>query len=165
MNAGKIFEKCFKDSIPDDIFYLRLRDGTAAWDKSNSNVRFQAFNVCDCILHYKGFLFMTELKSHKGKSIPFTCFRETQLNQLIYICKRANEIPVAIFNFRDAEETYLIKFQDINEFIYQNKKEDLKKSFPIAWCREVGIRVQQQIKKVHYSYDIKQSLEQLIEKL
>ena len=31
MNEGKKFEQDFRNSMPEDVFYYRLRDGTAAW--------------------------------------------------------------------------------------------------------------------------------------
>ena len=39
MGIGKTFEKEFKESVPNHCFYLRLKDGTAAYDKS-SKVRY-----------------------------------------------------------------------------------------------------------------------------
>ena len=66
-NEGKRFESDIKASIPNSIFYLRLKDSASTWQGTSDKVRFTPSNACDCILHFQGVLFMTELKSHKGK--------------------------------------------------------------------------------------------------
>lgn len=67
-NQGKIFEQDFRSSLPLDnpnLFFYRFKDGTANWgDRNNPNVRFQQKNVCDCMIFYKGYLFLIELKRH-----------------------------------------------------------------------------------------------------
>ena len=43
MNSGKRFENNFKNSVPENVFYYRFRDGTSSWSKEeNSLTRFQA---------------------------------------------------------------------------------------------------------------------------
>ena len=77
MTSGKRFEKNVKDSIPEEYFYYRFKDGTSSWG-GNDQVRFQARNICDSML-YNGYnLYLLELKSHKGKSLPLSCIRENQ---------------------------------------------------------------------------------------
>jgi recombination protein U len=161
MNAGKTFEKCFKASIPKDVFHLRLRDGTASWS-STEKTRFQHYNPCDMIIHYQGHLFLAELKSHKGKSIPFKCFRETQLNELYKIKQYDTEIAVAVFNFRDYEKTYIVLMTDIEEYITTSTRNGQRKSFPMDWVKEVGYRVEQRKLKVNYKYDVIPALAELI---
>ena len=68
MNAGKQFEKDFKASVLDDQFYLRLNDA-GGWSKS-VDLRFTPSQLCDCLLFTRGTLYLLELKSHTGKSIP-----------------------------------------------------------------------------------------------
>lgn len=162
MNAGKKFELNFKASIPEQIYYQRLKDSAGVWQGRSDSVRFTPSNACDCILHFQGILFLCELKSHKGKSIPFSVFRESQLNELYKIIPRDAEMAVAIFNFRDLEETYLVHMADIKEFIETSIRNDTRKSFPIDWISEVGYIIPHQKKKVNYTYDILSTLHHVL---
>lgn len=164
MNSGKRFEKCFKDSLK-DIFCLRLKDGTASWGQQN-NTRFQASNPCDMIVHHQGFLFLLELKSHKGKSIPFNCIRENQLNELVkYGANYPDVMGMIAFNFRDIAETYLVHIVDVEEFVTTSIRNGTRKSFPIDWVSEVGYYVPCQLKKVNYTYDVHSTLNEIISTL
>ena len=156
MNAGKIFEQSFKNSVPDDIFYYRLRDGTASWGEQE-NTRFQQTNICDCILYKKPNMFMLELKSHKGKSIPFGNIKSNQLEGL---CS-AQEYGIKagfIFNMRDVEETYYVSAIDVWNYMSATDR----KSIPINYMREQGIQINQELKRVRYRYDIDKFVRSII---
>lgn len=162
MNEGKRFEHDMKKSITDNIFYLRLKDSAGTW-QGGENTRFTPSNACDCILHYAGVLFLAELKSHKGKSIPFNCFRESQLRELAKVTPRKNEVAIAILNFRDLAETYIVFFADIIDFIDECKRNDTRKSLPLDWVRDVGCFLPQKLKKVRYTYSIEPTLQEILQ--
>ena len=164
-NAGKLFEQDIKASMTDNIFYLRLKDSAGAWQGTQSNTRFTASNACDCILHFGGVLFLAELKSHKGKSIPFNCFRESQLRELAKVTPRKHEIAIALLNFRDVSETYIVLFADIIDFIDESNRNGTRKSIPLEWVREVGYQVPQRLKKVRYTYSIEATLMELLQQI
>ncbi|HYE12215.1 MAG TPA: Holliday junction resolvase RecU [Patescibacteria group bacterium] len=161
MNSGKLFERDFKDSIPKELFFYRLRDGTASFGGSSDNVRFQASNICDCVLFdnrtQNRKLLLLELKSHKGKSIPLSCIRPNQMIELAKANMCKGVYPGIIFNFRDAAETYFVMIDEIASFTALTER----KSIPINWIREKGIHIPQQLKKVRYRYDIETFLERL----
>lgn len=112
-NQGKIFEQDFKNSIHfdnPDLFYYRFKDGTAGWQNSqNSSIRFQAKNICDCMIFYKGFLFLLELKSHKGKSLPLDCIRKNQFEEMYEASFKENLYPFVIIFFSEINECYRLK--------------------------------------------------------
>ena len=162
MNQGKIFENSFKASIPDSNFYLRLKDSPATWGTVNEKARFTPSNACDCILHFEGVLFLAELKSHKGKSIPFSCFRDNQLKELAKVSCRKDEVAIAIFNFRDVAETYIVFMDNVIEFIETNNLTGNRKSIPLEWCRQIGMPMNQTLKKVNYSYAVEPAFKHLI---
>jgi len=165
MNNGKRFEYNFKKSIPQEIFCLRLKDGTAGWGEGE-NTRFQHYNPCDFLLHHKGFLFLLELKSHKGKSIPFNCIRETQLRELNKVSENfRTELAFICFHFSDLEETYLVNIADVYIYIQQNLKSNERKSFPIAWISEVGYYVPAKKKKVNYTYDVLNAINNIVNEI
>jgi recombination protein U len=153
-NAGKNFEKDFISSVPDTVFHYRFKDGTAAWGGSSDNVRFQHNNICDFLL-YDGRLLLLELKSHKGKSIPFNCIRETQLEQLSRADNFKGIIPGLIFNFRDTAQTYFVHIRHVYYYYHHADR----KSFPLDWVQENGIEIKGELKKVHYKYYVNEFLE------
>jgi recombination protein U len=108
---------------------------------------------------------LAELKSHKGKSIPFACFRESQLGELAKVTPRKHEIAIALLNFRDISETYIVLFADIIDFIDESNRNGTRKSIPLEWVREVGYQVPQRLKKVRYTYSIEATLMELLQQI
>ena len=155
-NKGKIFEESFKKSVPDDILYYRFKDGTANW-KHNDIVRFQAKNICDCMIYNGEELIFIELKNHKGKSIPIKCIRENQREELLRYSKYKNTKCVIVINFEDLEECYCLKIKDVDDFI--NKEN--RKSISIEYCKEVGIMVNMKKLINNYRYDIESMINDL----
>lgn len=148
MNAGKQFEQDFRKSIPERVFFYRFRDGTAAW-KVQENTRFQQSNMCDCMI-FNGILYLLELKTHKGKSIPFSAIRENQITELSKASTYPKIIAGFVVNFRDAEKTYFATAPKIEYFMSHEER----KSIPLIWFEENGTLIQQKRLRVHYRYDI-----------
>lgn len=152
MTPGKQFENDFINSLPKHIFKYRLKDGTASWGSNQAeNVRFQASNICDFIVHNGKCLYLLELKSHKGKSLPLSCIRPNQLKGLWNAENYENVVAYIVVNFRELNETYIINVSDIIHYMGHNMD---KKSIPISLFKEVGVLIPQTLKKVHYSYDL-----------
>ena len=151
-NPGKAFEEDFKNSIPEDILYIRLKDG-GGWS-NGTNTRFTVKNECDAILFREPYLYMLEFKSHKGKSLPLSCISYHQLKSLNSMNKYKFVAAGFVINFRDLEETYFIH----TDYIYQFAQEMERKSIPYDFVRDRGYRVQQRKKKVRYAYDVEQML-------
>jgi recombination protein U len=157
MNQGKQFESDFIKSVPDTIYHYRFKDGTAGFaGAQNENVRFQAQNICDFLL-FDGRLILLELKSHKGKSIPFSCIRDNQLLELSKAETFNGIIPGMIFNFRDIEKTYFIHIRHIYYFYHHSDR----KSFPLEFAEQYGTEIKGELKKVHYRYYVKEFLERI----
>lgn len=149
-NEGKLFEEDFKKSIPFDYGFYRFKDGTGNFGGTkNENVRFQAHNISDCEVMGKKYLFILELKSHKGSSIPFSCIRPTQLKEMSDI-KHEKVKAYFIFNYRDLESTFAIDVQTVKKYI----EEADRKSIPIKWVIENGIELKGTKKKVRFRYDL-----------
>ena len=143
MNAGKQFEKDFKASVLDDQFYLRLKDA-GGWSKS-ADLRFTPSQLCDCLLFTRGTLYLLELKSHTGKSIPASCLKQTDaLATLDYV----GTFPAFVCNFRDYSETYIIGAY------YVQQELTVRKSLSLGTCRELGTMIPQRKLRVHWRYDL-----------
>ncbi|HBT65921.1 MAG TPA: hypothetical protein DEB10_14775 [Ruminococcaceae bacterium] len=160
MNSGKIFEKNFKASIPPDVFYYRLRDSTASFygGGDGSNIRFQQSNMADCIIFGNRTLFICELKSHKGKSIPFSCIRENQIEQLTAAAKFPFIIPALVIFFPDVERCFSVHINDWNNLVDASKK----KSANIAEIEQAGFEVRTRKLKTNFRYDVAKMIDDLM---
>lgn len=149
MNAGKRFEEDFKKSVPGDYFIYRLRDSAGAW-QGGEQTRFTPSNLCDFIL-YKNTLYLLELKSIQGASIPLDNLNKGHLKKME---KEAEKIGVksgVVINFRDKEETYYLSAKKTRDFIRSADR----KSIPIEYARVNGTLIAQTLKRTRYSYDVK----------
>ncbi len=151
MNAGKKFENNFRDSMPDDVFFYRFRDGTSSWDKGEMT-RFQQKNICDCMLHDGKYLYLLELKSHKGKSLPLSAIRENQIKSLTDADKHKNIIAGLIVNFSDIEETYFMDIKLAFKWFYNG----VRKSIPLSEFRTYCMPINAYKKKVNYRYAVEE---------
>lgn len=163
MNSGKIFERNFKASIPSDVFYYRLRDSTASFygGGDGSNIRFQAQNMCDNILFGNRTLFLCELKSHNGKSVPFNCVRQNQIDQLTASAKFPFIIPVLVIFFPDVERCFAVHINDWNNLVDASTK----KSANVAEIAQAGFEVGVTKLKVNFKYDVAKMMNDLSEDL
>jgi len=149
LNSGKKFETNFKNSVPNNIFFYRFRDGTSSWAKQE-NTRFQAKNICDCMMYDGQFLYLLELKSHKGASLPLSVIRKNQIDDLMAASKHENVIAGLIVNFADKETVYFMPI-DLAEQWFNN---GIRKSIPISEFKEKCIEIQGTKLKTNYRYDI-----------
>ena len=141
-NIGKVFEAEVRASIPPDFYVERYKDDTAGF--------YGVSNPADYRLYKYPFTFLLELKSHKGKSIPLDKIRESQIKGMVKAVKHMGIFAGFLFNFRDLEETYYIPVMMLVSYINSTDR----KSIPVDWCRENGMRIAQQKKRVRYSYDL-----------
>jgi recombination protein U len=155
MNAGKQFEAEIKNSVPDGVFFYRFRDGTGNFSGGkNENVRFQQSNICDCMMYNKN-LYLLELKSHAGKSLPLSAIRENQIKELSKVETYEGIIAGLLINFRDIEKTYFVKIDNILYFMAHEER----KSIPVSWCEQWGTEIKGRKLRVHYRWDLKEWME------
>lgn len=148
-NNGHIFEDEFRKSVPEGVYFKKLK-------VSGQNYK-GGGNEGDFLIYLYPNLYILELKSHKGKSIPFDCLRENQIKGLDFLTTVGGVKCGFIFNFRDLEETYFIDIKKIVKFI----KEGKRKSFPIEWVREEGILIEQKKLRVRYRYNLHKFLSEV----
>ena len=147
MNEGKKFEQDFINSVPETWFKYRLNDSGGSW-QGGDKARFTPSNICDFIV-YNSKLWLLELKSHKGKSIPFSCIRPKQVEGLLEAYKRGTKAGY-IINFRDIEETYYISSFYVSHAIETYDR----KSISLGYIKQYGILIPQEKKRTRYSYDL-----------
>lgn len=93
---------------------------------------------------------MVELKTHKGKSIPIAKIRPNQIQGMEKATHYEGVYGGFLINFRELEETYYITVQDVIQFTQTEER----KSIPVEWCRDHGVKIEQKKKRVRYSYDL-----------
>lgn len=141
-NNGKVFEAEFKESVPPDYYYYRLKDMPKEYRGAD--------NPCDYFLYKEPYLFMVELKSHKGKSLPLVKIRDSQLRGMYSAHFRPGVYAGFLINYRDLEETYWVSVAEVKRFIDRGSR----KSIPVEWCREYGVLIPQIKKRVRYRYEL-----------
>ena len=139
---GKIFEEEIKASIPPEFYTERYKDDTAGF--------YGVSNPADFRLYKYPYTFLLELKTHKGKSIPLDRIRPNQIQGMAKAVEYMGIFGGFIINYRDLEETYYISVMQLVDFINSTER----KSIPVEWCRENGVRIEQKKKKVRYTYNL-----------
>jgi recombination protein U len=151
MNEGKKFEEDFRKSIPDNVWFYRFRDGTSNWNNQDQTLtRFQAMNICDCMIFSYPFLYLIELKSHNSASLPFSAIRNNQISDLSTAGQYKGIIPLVIINMRKYGKTYAVHIDKIKYYINHSNR----KSIPISWMKDNGVEVIGEQKRVRWKYDI-----------
>lgn len=148
-NSGKKFEEAFRKSIGDKIFFYRFRDGTSSWG-GNDSTRFQQTNICDCEIFDGEKLFLLELKSVIGKSLPFTNIKEHQLRELVEASKYKNIIAGFLIEFSSVNRVFYIDANKLKEYIDSGER----KSIPLSQLVECGIELDVTKLRVNIRLDI-----------
>lgn len=157
MNNGKRFEQNFRKSVPDDIFYYRFKDSASSYYGGNERLRFSNNNICDCMLFDSNKLYLLELKSTKGKSIPFKNFRENQLKELALAQYYKNIIAGIVIEFSELDRAFFMCISDITDFMRIGSR----KSIPIEYCVEKGIEIEITKKRVNNSFNVRKLLNEI----
>ncbi len=155
-NVGKNFEKQFKDSVPNDIYYLRLTDSAIGFDVDKSTQRFAPKSPYDVILYKHPTMYALELKSTSGTSISFKGSSPMIKGHQIKHLRKASEHCKAgfIFNFRKTAHTYFVPIQIFDNITTSegfNKKSVNEKD--ISNIPE-ALLIKQKLKKVNFKYDV-----------
>jgi recombination protein U len=155
MNAGKKFEEDFKKSAEKEMAIIRLYDPAASFGGGGENTRFSHRNICDFIGYSHPFMYLFELKSHLGKSVPFdkiiTKESDKRLKKMVEHGKALGVKPFVVFNWRDVgNDTFAVHAFFVLSYIENAPR----KSIPYGWTEEKGIKIKSKLKRVRYTYDI-----------
>ena len=131
-----------------NIWNYRLRDSSGSWSNSNGS-RFTPKNICDYIAYNNGGLYLLELKSHKGTSLPYTAISDYQLKGLSNIDYPGIK-AYFIINMRDKEKTYAIEAQKIKKYIETSER----KSIPISFMDDEGVEIKGIKRRTRFEYDV-----------
>lgn len=153
-NEGKKFEEDFRKSVPADVYYLRLHDSANSFNGAGEGTRFALKSPYDCILCKDGIMFCMELKSHKGRSLPFTgtspAIQVRQVDELVR-AERHGAVAGLVINFRDYAETWYIPAERVRNLIEVTPR----KSVSLDDARRLGMIIPVRKLRVNYRYDIR----------
>ena len=166
---GKLFEEQWKKSIPDDVYYLRLKDNPSSFGKDSSFVRFTLNNPFDCLVFYNGFLFPLELKSTSSKSISIQIDKKEKgkmikINQIEGLSK-SNKYDFIysgfLFDFRESEKTFWMGIEDFLKFQEENNKKSINEKDIIKYN---GLEVEKKIIRTRNVFSVKKLIEAIVVK-
>lgn len=156
-NVGKQFEQNFKDSVPSDVYYLRLHDSSIGFDVANSTQRFALKSPFDCILYKHPQMHALELKSTSSTSISYKgktpMIRPHQLEKLREAAAKGIKAGF-IFNFRGSHHTYFISIQDFDAITDYQMTSKCSISELTIFQSGKAIMIPQSIKRVNWKYDL-----------
>lgn len=167
-NPGKKFENSVKASIPDEWFYLRLKDSAGFGQSTNENVRFTSSNLCDSILYADGKLIPLELKSTQGTAFSVSrdpkksaMVKYHQIDDMNKASVYQGVYPGFLFNFRKYDKTLFLSVIDLKKFMDISEKQSIN-------LKDIedfgGILVDSRKLKVNFRYDIKKMVSEIIER-
>lgn len=161
MNAGKIMEQQFRKSasrVP-GLYYYRLKDGTASFygGQQDDRIRFQASNIADAIMFRTPILYIIEMKSHRGQSLPLSKIRSDQLKGLTEASGYTNIVAGFVVDFSEKNQVYFARAAEVNFFIQGTNRA----SIPLAWFEQHGIRIGTKKLKVNKLYDVESFVNQM----
>lgn len=160
-NAGKEFEKQFKESVADDMYFLRLHDSAIGFGNVEGG-KFAVKSPYDCILAKVPTFYALELKS---KAINRLVYKSTgtvdiKPHQIKELRKAASKGLKAgfVFNFRKENHTYFVSiaaFDYITGFQMTEKNSITEKDVLEAMQERFDVvLIPQTLKKVNYKYDL-----------
>lgn len=166
-NIGKKFENNFRASVPDDVFYYRLRDAAQSFQKSD-NLRFGCKNPCDAFLYKYPVLIAVELKNVASSSISFERDKTEkgvihfhQIEALRKFALHDGIVSGFILNFRHKDGTencYFLHIKDFNEIIRTTDKKSFNEK---DLLKNNHIVIENKKKRINYTYNISKFLEDI----
>lgn len=154
-NEGKQFEESFKSSVPNLMYYLRLKDSASSFG-TNDATRFTLRQPFDCLIYSSPILFPFELKSTKSTSFSFKgttpMIKEHQIKALTEATNYEGIIPGFIFNLREpVNKVYFLHINNFNKFVEDTTKSSIDEKDIVSFG---AIMIEGKLKKVKYKYDI-----------
>lgn len=153
MNSGKRLEQQWRKSAKkiDGLFYYRFRDGTATYyGGGQDGIRFQQRNICDAMMFYSPLLFLLEMKSTRGSSLPFGNIRYEQLKELCTSSRHRNVLAGFIVYFEAKGLCFFASANSVKDYI----DTALRKSLPLDWFRDNSCPIAIKPLRVNVEYEI-----------
>ena len=174
-NMGKIFESNFKTAVQKakegEIFIYRIKDTDTSYNHTETS-KYTHNNLCDYFMYYNGILYALELKSTCYKSIGFELdpkkpqkmIKSHQIEGLTKLIPYEGIVAGFVFNFRDEdrgdEQTYFMRIEDFNEFVYNTDKKSINAGDIVIYG---GILVENTKQRKWFTYNVDKMIEDIKE--
>ena len=153
MNEGKQFEHDFRNSVPDDVYSLRLIDPAIGFDVESSTQRFAPKNPYDLILYKEPWMYCLELKSTKESRISFrgssSMIREHQIRKLTEAWEKGCRAGF-VLNFRSSQNTCYLPIEVFHRLTRATERQSLREDEIL----EAGTRLPVRRLRIHNRYDL-----------
>lgn len=169
MNQGKIFERSFANSIPNNVYFQRLIDPAASFGGADAT-RFSPHQPYDFYAFLQPYLFAMELKSTAsaltfwradydtdGKKHTFE-IKKCQIEGLTKAAKYPGVIAGFYINFRNINKTYFLSILAFHELTDTLEK----KSINATDVARYGKLIEQKLVKVNYKYDLQKFFHEIL---
>lgn len=149
---GKQFEKDVLNSVRfSSCYILRLKDCPGTWNQEHTKLtQFTSSNECDFIVFVAGRLFLLELKSVGGTSLPFNRIRPAQRKGLSEAHVYNRVYSGVLLNFRKKDRTFWIPAQKI----FSLEKLSGRSSVSVKDAENIGVEIHGEKKRTRWRYDI-----------
>ena len=158
-NAGKEFEKQFKDSVPKDVYILRIPDSALGFNIEASTQRFSVKTPYDFVAFKKPNMFALELKSTSTTSISFKgktpMIKEHQIKALRHAESKGVKAGF-VFNFRKSNNTYYVPISVFDAITLQGMTTKSSISEKEVSTHEGVVHIEQVIKRTTYSFRLEE---------
>jgi recombination protein U len=169
MNSGKVFENNWKKSIPENVYYMRIKDSPSSFGMDSAATRFTLQNPFDGFIFYDGCFFPLELKSTQSSSMSIQRDK-SEKSKMIKLCQIDGLQSASVYDgvyagflmdFRGSESTFYFAVSDFVRFLNATDKKSINEKDVIEYG---GIIIQKQKKKIHYKYDVLGLLSRITER-
>ena len=151
MNPGKIFEADIRSSVPEDVYYLRLRDPIL--EDGRGGYRFGDRCPFDMLLYLEPTLCCLELKSTVGTSISFDganpMIKAHQLQGLRDAAVKGCKAGM-LLNYRRTGGTYFVTIQAFDQWRGACGRKIINEQD----ARRIGLVVPSQLMRTRHRYEI-----------
>ena len=167
MNPGKKFEQSFAKSVPDNVYFMRIKDTVSSYSHGVGS-SFTSNNPFDCFMLYNGFFLPMELKSSKEDRFSVQTeegktgydIKLHQIKSLTEANTFDNVVAGFVLDFRNGN-TYWISILDFNNCLQETGKKSINSKDVELYN---GIIISKKIMKVNYKYNILELLEKITKK-
>lgn len=166
-NEGKTFELKWKESMPDNYYYLRIIDNASSFGADSIATRFTPKNPYDCLLFTDGRLYPMELKSTVGNSLSIQLekgekgkqIKLHQIESLRMANKFDNIYAGFVFDFRTSGNTYWISIEDFDLCVEALGKKSINEKDIISYH---GILIEKTKRVKYYNYNITKMISDIL---
>jgi penicillin-binding protein-related factor A (putative recombinase) len=170
-SVGKQFEADFAASIPDGVYFQRIKDPAQSFGGSG-NTSFSPSNPYDCYMYSYPTFFALELKTadksmsfwrenSEGDPLKHTYnIKRNQIKALQKASEHKGVIAGFFLNFRSEDKTYFLEINKFLDLVNSIEKKSINQ-MDVSSC---GLLIHQKKLRVHYRYDIGRFIKEVAQK-